>query len=579
MLPDNTLSSTTIYAPFFAPVATKRLVDYELGGVALNDPSGGLSTQLWTARYVGGQIVVSDSTNTPAFTLTVAGVTKLSLAFDSNMKPTIAYETAAGGFLYWFDTFVNDNVTTAFPDVRNPAVTLDERRQVLLNNADVIFAYQKADGGLYYRQQRDRFATERLLQADTGDAKLLAVGMNQQWRLQFKFSGFVPQPVYVPPPPPPTDPHEANVVSHVHFDGENGSKIIIDGGGKVWTLFGDAALSTAQSAFGGSSLGLGGTGYAMTPDHADFNFGSEDFTIELWGRPAALTGAGQYPALLAQSVGDTTNCAFTLMLNQNNSGLVFQYTTNGSTQLYASNAVPLVLGAQNHFAISRVGPMLYVCTNGVTTATNIGTAAIFNSTASMVIGRHGTSQTGNFWNGHVDEMRITKGVGRYSGDFIPPNAPFLDKTVPAARYWRVNILSNEASDVYMNIDRLTLRETAEGPSLGALHAAVGIGTESTKYGAQYGAEGAFEDNGFWHSANEPAPWWAAYDFGEGNPQAVGSISIRGANYAGRQPKNFEIQYATTGMHEGADWKTVAGIGGATGWVLGVPKDFTWFTPT
>lgn len=199
MLPDSTLSSQVVFAPFLAPATTTKLVDYELGGVALSDPSGGLDVQLWTARYVGGQIVVYDAANNATPILTVAGVLKLSLAFDSNMKPTIAYETAAGGFLYWFDTFVNANVTTAFPDVRNPAVTLDERRQVLLNNADVIFAYQKVGGGLYYRQQRDRFATERLLQADTGAAQLLAVGMNRAYRLQFKLSGLVPQPVYVPP--------------------------------------------------------------------------------------------------------------------------------------------------------------------------------------------------------------------------------------------------------------------------------------------------------------------------------------------------------------------------------------------
>lgn len=192
MLPDNALSSQTVFAPFFAPVTSKKLVDYELGGVAIGDPSGGLSVQVWTARYVGGQIVVDDAALNRTVLLTVAGVLKLSLAFDQNMRPNIAYQTAAGSFLYWFDTFANAFTTTAYPDARNPAVTLDERREVLMNNSDVIFAYQKAAGGLYYRQQRDRFQTEYLLQADTGTAQLLAIAMNRAYRLQAKFTGLLP---------------------------------------------------------------------------------------------------------------------------------------------------------------------------------------------------------------------------------------------------------------------------------------------------------------------------------------------------------------------------------------------------
>lgn len=193
MLPNDTLSSAPVFAPFIqSKVATTKRTDYELGGVAVGDPSGGLSAQLWSARYVGGQIVVEDAAGAQGFALTAAGVTKLSLAFDQNMRVNLAYQTAAGTYLRWFDTSINDFAITLFADARNPALTLDERRDELLNNSDVIFAYQKADGGLYYRQQRDRYDVEYLLRADTGAAQLIAVATNKAYRLQFAFTGVMP---------------------------------------------------------------------------------------------------------------------------------------------------------------------------------------------------------------------------------------------------------------------------------------------------------------------------------------------------------------------------------------------------
>lgn len=48
--------------------------------------------------------------------------------------------------------------------------------------------------------------------------------------------------------------------------------------------------------------------------------------------------------------------------------------------------------------------------------------ALFNSTASLLIGaRSGPSL---YWNGHIDEVRVTKGVARYATDtsFSVPTA-------------------------------------------------------------------------------------------------------------------------------------------------------------
>ena len=202
MLPDNTLSSQLVYAPFVqAKVAQHSvpLVDYELGGIAIGEPSAGLDVQLWTARYIGNDVVVFDEAGNGTTIITVPGIKRLSLAFDQNMRPLIAYSTLVGSYLYWFDTFLNAFTTTEVPGASFLRLTLDERRFQFLNNSDVILAYHVGNS-LRYRQQRDRFETERTLVADMGTSRLTAIGTGRNYRLQFKVKGDYLQP---PPPPPP----------------------------------------------------------------------------------------------------------------------------------------------------------------------------------------------------------------------------------------------------------------------------------------------------------------------------------------------------------------------------------------
>ena len=77
------------------------------------------------------------------------------------------------------------------------------------------------------------------------------------------------------------DPYFANVSALLHFNGANGSTTFTDQTGKVWTPNSTVSISTAQSKFGGAS-GVFGGGWLTTPSHADFGFGTGDYTIEAW---------------------------------------------------------------------------------------------------------------------------------------------------------------------------------------------------------------------------------------------------------------------------------------------------------
>lgn len=187
MLPDGVLSTTPVTAGFLSPrdAPPQPLVDYELGGVGISDPSQGLMLKSWRMRWVDGEFIADAPAVAPTVLLTRAGVTEFSFTFDQNMKPFITWVEAAGAFYYWYDTTVNAYRTVALSsDVITPKCSLDDKRINQLVRSDIILAYIRA-GALCYRQQRDRFGVEYTLKADAG-GYLRRVGMNNVWRFQFE---------------------------------------------------------------------------------------------------------------------------------------------------------------------------------------------------------------------------------------------------------------------------------------------------------------------------------------------------------------------------------------------------------
>ena len=72
----------------------------------------------------------------------------------------------------------------------------------------------------------------------------------------------------------------------LHCDGTNGSTSFPDASqsNHALTAYGTAAVSTAQSKFGGASLSADGTvnSYLETPDSIDWNLLNGEGTIDLW---------------------------------------------------------------------------------------------------------------------------------------------------------------------------------------------------------------------------------------------------------------------------------------------------------
>jgi len=164
--------------------------DYEMGGIALNDPSEGHLYQLWLTRISsdGTQLLISAPSVPETVLYTGVNLTEVSCSFDQNMRPSFAYVEDGIAKFDWYNTLTAQRELTVLgADVTNPRVTLDDKRPSQLAANDVLLFYVR-DRTLYMRRQRDRYDPEMLLGAIPAEANHLNIAaMGTNLRLLFEF--------------------------------------------------------------------------------------------------------------------------------------------------------------------------------------------------------------------------------------------------------------------------------------------------------------------------------------------------------------------------------------------------------
>jgi hypothetical protein len=226
----------------------------------------------------------------------------------------------------------------------------------------------------------------------------------------------------------PTDPDFANVSLLLHGDGTNGSTTIVDSSPspKTVTAFGDAQISTAQSRFGGASIVFDGSGdyLSATPD-ADYAVGTGDFTVEAWIYPTSFPITYNTVAATRGLAGNINAWSWSVK----DDGTLMVYTSNFAYQGTDTGAV--ALNTWSHVALVRSGTSLQVYVDGVANRATPATVANDFTDETLWIGTTGGVATGGGsggdpFTGYIDDLRITKGVARYTSNFTPPTAPFPD---------------------------------------------------------------------------------------------------------------------------------------------------------
>jgi hypothetical protein len=216
---------------------------------------------------------------------------------------------------------------------------------------------------------------------------------------------------------PPTTPLTAITNTSLLLNFTNGG--IIDNTAKnVLETVGNAQISTSVKKYGTGSLAFDGTGdNLLIPDTVNLDFGTGDLTIEFW---LYRNNTTDDMAVIDARSGASTGWLIYLGSSNKiiwfvNAGVITGSTTIGSGSWY-------------HIAITKSGTTHRLFVNGVQdgTATNSTSAdASIVSIGSKSPGASGSSIVN--LNGYIDDLRITKGIARYTSAFTPPTAAFADQ--------------------------------------------------------------------------------------------------------------------------------------------------------
>jgi hypothetical protein len=210
------------------------------------------------------------------------------------------------------------------------------------------------------------------------------------------------------------DPYWNDVSLLLHMDGSNGSTTFTDSSSNALTVTanGNAQISTAQSKFGGASGYFDGTGDFLTVTNSNnvLTFSSDDFTIEFWLYPLDTSTLqvfldfrpdvqGAYPVIYVQS------------------GTLHYYVNTGS-RISASSA--LTTNQWQHVAVARSGTETKMYVDAVQVGSTYTDANSYDAPTCRIA----TSFDSYAANAYIDDLRITKGVARYTANFTAPTAAF-----------------------------------------------------------------------------------------------------------------------------------------------------------
>lgn len=186
-----TISSKEFRSEFYAPdariddgvsldrrpdaISFDYLTAFSLGPVQLGDFSAGPVDRAWKVRCSGTSVFASRENDardgfedeTLVFSFTGIGAIEIDAAFDQSAHILVCMERATGVdgsseiWIYYYDPFLAGYTLANFGRGRTPRAVLDDILDS--SNADILVFYLADTVGLCWRQQRERYLVERVV--------------------------------------------------------------------------------------------------------------------------------------------------------------------------------------------------------------------------------------------------------------------------------------------------------------------------------------------------------------------------------------------------------------------------------
>jgi len=220
---------------------------------------------------------------------------------------------------------------------------------------------------------------------------------------------------------------DAYTVSLLHFDGANNSTTFTDESGKTWTASGNAKIVTAQSVYGGACGSFDGTNsYISSPDSADWQLdggsNNNEWTVDFRIRYDTDPGTG-YKGIISQWQNASNYWNIFLLSNS----IYLYFYVSGSNTLAIINSFNPADATWYHVAIVKQGTTGYkMFVDGTQIgSTQTDTDTMPNIAGNLEVGRIVDSASNAYYHkGWLDELRISKGIARWTANFTPPDRAY-----------------------------------------------------------------------------------------------------------------------------------------------------------
>jgi hypothetical protein len=184
----------------------------------------------------------------------------------------------------------------------------------------------------------------------------------------------------------------------------------------VFETVGDAKIRTDVKKYGTGSVYFDGTtDYVVQPSSVNYEYGTGDFTIEFW-LYLNSTGLQTIVSNLSAATGGVQPHIYI--------NTTIRYYTNSADRITGAS---LSSGQWYHIAVSRGSGSTRLFVNGTQSGSTYADTNNY-TTAPLGVGTYweaGAPVTTNTLNGYIDDLRITKGVARYTANFTAPTSTIL----------------------------------------------------------------------------------------------------------------------------------------------------------
>ena len=215
--------------------------------------------------------------------------------------------------------------------------------------------------------------------------------------------------------PIPRSPAKAIPNTVLLLNGTNGAIVDQTGRNNVITV-GEAKLQRPSVGYYPNSTGAmsfdGNGDYLLIPNSASVTLGPSAWTVECWVNPTG--GYSQFRTIFSKRVSGAGTTEYQGYLQQT-TGVIGFY--NGTQ--FVSTTV-LQQDAWSHCAWVYNGTNIFIFVNGVKVL-DVAVTITVNSEPLTIGGLRGLTE---WFTGYLGDFRITKGVARYTSDFIVFPAPF-----------------------------------------------------------------------------------------------------------------------------------------------------------